>query len=107
MLLNFPGSNEFFIVGPKNDPAGITDAKTAADAYAKIAEKKAPFLSRGDNSGTNKKERRIWKATGIEPAGDWYVVTKDFMLATLIKADQIDGYFMTDSSTWVAGQYDH
>lgn len=98
------GSNEFFIVGPESDPAGISAAKTAAEAYGKIAAKKAPFLSRGDNSGTNKKELGIWKTAGITPGGDWYMITKDFMLATLKKANEINGYFMTDSSTWVAGQ---
>jgi len=71
------GSNEFYIVGPKNDPARISSATSAADAYAKIASGKATFLSRGDNSGTNKKELSIWKTAGISPSGDWYVITKD------------------------------
>ncbi|HKK98950.1 MAG TPA: substrate-binding domain-containing protein [Desulfotignum sp.] len=100
------GSNEFYIVGPKNDPAGIAEAATAADAYARIAQAKAPFLSRGDNSGTHKKEMAIWKKAGIEPGSDWYMITKDFMMATLKKADAVNGYFMTDSSTWVAGKKD-
>lgn len=100
------GSNEFYIVGPKNDPAGIAGATSAADAYARIAKAGAPFLSRGDNSGTNKKELRIWKTAGIRPAGDWYHITRDFMMATLKKANKINGYFMTDSSTWVAGKKD-
>ena len=98
------GSNEFYIVGPKNDPAGIAGATSAADAYARIAKAGANFLSRGDNSGTNKKELAVWKKAGISPAGDWYIVTKDFMMATLKKANDVDGYFMTDSSTWVAGK---
>lgn len=100
------GSNEFYIVGPQNDPAKITEAASAADAYSRIAVKGAPFLSRGDNSGTNKKELAIWKTAGINPEGDWYIVTNDFMMATLNKANEINGYFMTDSSTWVAGQKD-
>ncbi len=98
------GSNEFYIVGPKDDPAGISKAKSAADAYQKIAEAKSLFFSRGDNSGTHKKEMAAWKNAGIEPAGDWYVVTKDFMMATLKRADAEKGYFMTDSSTWVAAR---
>lgn len=98
------GSNEFYIVGPKNDPAGIASADSAADAYARIGKAKAKFLSRGDNSGTNKKELAIWKKAGVTPQGEWYIITKDFMMATLKKADQVDGYFMTDSSTWVAGK---
>jgi len=98
------GSNEFYIVGPKNDPAGISTATSADDAYSKIARAKATFLSRGDNSGTNKKELNIWKTAGISPSGDWYLITKDFMMATLKKANEVNGYFMTDSSTWVAGK---
>jgi tungstate transport system substrate-binding protein len=100
------GSNEFYIVGPENDPAGIAEAGSAADAYARIAQANAPFLSRGDNSGTHKKEMAIWQKAGIEPGSDWYMITKDFMMATLKKADAIKGYFMTDSSTWVAGKKD-
>jgi len=98
------GSNEFYIVGPESDPAAIASATSAADAYSRIAETKSPFLSRGDNSGTHKKEMAVWKQAGIDPSGDWYIVTKDFMMATLRKANQIPGYFMTDSSTWVAGK---
>ncbi len=98
------GSNEFYIVGPKNDPAGISKAKSAADAYARIAKAGSNFLSRGDNSGTNKKELAIWKKSGVTPEGGWYIITKDFMMATLKKANQVNGYFMTDSSTWVAGK---
>ncbi|MCP4024187.1 MAG: solute-binding protein [Desulfobacteraceae bacterium] len=100
------GSNEFYIVGPKNDPAGIAGAKSAADAYARIAKSKTNFLSRGDNSGTNKKELAIWKNAGVSPQGEWYIITKAFMMATLKQADQVNGYFMTDSSTWVAGKKD-
>jgi tungstate transport system substrate-binding protein len=96
------GSNEFFIVGPSKDPAGIAKASTAAAAYAAIAKVKARFFSRGDNSGTHKKELAIWKKTDIAPSGDWYIVTKDFMTATLERAAAEKGYFMTDSSTWVA-----
>ena len=96
------GSNEFFIVGPASDPAGIASAKTAVEAYQNLARGKAPFFSRGDNSGTHQKEMAIWKAAGIEPSGPWYVVNKDFMTATLKRAESERGYFMTDSSTWVA-----
>lgn len=97
------GSNEFYIAGPKNDPAGISEAKTVASAYDKIAKAKAPFISRGDNSGTNKKELAIWKKANIKPKGEWYIITKDFMMASLKEANNVNGYFMTDSSTWVAG----
>jgi tungstate transport system substrate-binding protein len=101
---NLIGSNEFYIVGPKDDPANIAKAKSAAEAYANIAKTQAKFFSRGDNSGTHKKEMAIWKQAGIQPAGDWYLVTKTFMMATLKQANEQNGYFMTDSSTWVAGK---
>lgn len=100
------GSNEFYIVGPKSDPAGIGKAKDAADAYSRIANAKAPFFSRGDNSGTHKKELAIWKKAHTTPKGAWYRTTHDFMQATLLKADADKGYFMTDSSTWVATKKD-
>jgi tungstate transport system substrate-binding protein len=100
------GSNEFYIVGPKVDPAGISQATSAADAYQRIAAAKARFLSRGDNSGTHKKEMAIWHKAGIQPAGDWYIVTQTFMMATLKQADVDLGYFMTDSSTWVSAKKD-
>jgi tungstate transport system substrate-binding protein len=96
------GSNEFYIVGPKNDPASIKIASSGADAYLKIANAQSKFISRGDNSGTHQKEMDIWKKTGITPNGSWYVVTNDFMTASLKKANSEDAYFMTDSSTWVA-----
>jgi tungstate transport system substrate-binding protein len=96
------GSNEFFIVGPAGDPAKIAAATNALDAYRRIAGAHAKFFSRGDNSGTHKKELHLWKEAGIKPAGDWYIVTKDFMIATLKRADKEQGYFMVDSSTWVA-----
>jgi len=96
------GSNEFYIVGPESDPAKIKEAQSAAGAYKRIAKARAKFFSRGDNSGTHKKEMSIWKQAGLKPQGDWYVVTKDFMTATLKRANAEKGYFMVDSSTWVA-----
>ena len=96
------GSNEFFIVGPSSDPAKIGQATSAADAFSRIAGLKSLFFSRGDNSGTHKKELDAWKNAGITPEGDWYKITKDFMKATLKKTNDEKGYFMTDSSTWVA-----
>ncbi len=100
------GSNEFFIVGPPDDPAKIKDAKTAIEAYTRIAQAKAKFFSRGDNSGTHMREMVIWKKAGISPSGDWYIVTKDFMSPTMKRANDEHGYFMTDSSTWVAEKAD-
>jgi tungstate transport system substrate-binding protein len=96
------GCNEFYILGPESDPAGITKAKTAREAYAMIAQGQAKFFSRGDNSGTHKKETAVWEMTGIKPAGPWYIITKDFMGQTLMRADKEPGYFMVDSSTFFA-----
>lgn len=94
------GANEFFIVGPKSDPAGISKAKTAVEAYVMIAGVKARFFSRGDNSGTNKREINIWSLAGMKPAGNWYIITHAFMGPTLMRADKERGYFMTDNSTY-------
>jgi len=98
------GSNEFYIVGPKTDPARIAQADSASDAYARIATARATFLSRGDDSGTHKRELTLWKQADLKPVGEWYTITKDFMLATLKRANEVNGYFMTDSSTWIAGK---
>ena len=95
------GSNEFYIVGPKNDPAAIAKAESAADAYQRIAKAGAAFVSRGDNSGTHQKEMQVWQKAGIQPAGAWYIVTKDFMTASLKRANAEKAYFMSDSSTWI------
>ena len=96
------GSNEFYIVGPKNDPANIKSASSGADAYAKIAKAQSKFISRGDKSGTHVKEMDVWKMAGIAPGGNWYIITNDFMTASLKRANLENAYFMTDSSTWVA-----
>jgi tungstate transport system substrate-binding protein len=100
------GSNEFYIVGPLADPAGIAQARSAAEAYGKIAAAKTLFFSRGDNSGTHKKEMAIWKMADVQPGGDGYRITQTFMMATLKMANASGGYFMTDSSTWVAAKKD-
>lgn len=96
------GSNEFYIIGPRSDPAGVRNAKNVVEAYRAIANTKSPFYTRADNSGTHKKELSIWEMSGIKPSGEWYKENKDFMLATLLKADENGVYFMSDSSTWAA-----
>ncbi|MFC2429424.1 MAG: substrate-binding domain-containing protein [Campylobacter sp.] len=100
------GSNEFFIVGPKSDPAKIKTAQSATEAYTDIAKSQSLFYTRADNSGTHKKELSIWKMANIAPQGQWYEANKDFMLATLLKADKNGAYFMSDSSTWVVAKKD-
>lgn len=95
------GSNEFYIVGPKSDPAAISKASSAAEAYRQVSTGARAFVSRGDNSGTHQKEMQIWKQAGVQPAGGWYIVTRDFMTASLKRANAEGAYFMSDSSTWI------
>src|SRR5215468_7520090 len=97
--------NDFVIVGPKNDPAQIRGMKDAAAALKKIADAKAPFASRGDNSGTHKAEQRLWQAAGV-PAkagiGPWYRETGSGMGPTLNTAAGMDAYTLSDRGTWLS-----
>ncbi|MGH6874413.1 MAG: substrate-binding domain-containing protein, partial [Aestuariivirgaceae bacterium] len=92
--------NDFIIVGPKSDPAGIDGLHTAKEAFAKIAEAKAGFASRGDDSGTHRMELRQWKAAEIKPSGDWYRETGQGMGPTLNMAGELNAYTLTDRATW-------
>lgn len=97
--------NDFIIVGPKTDPAGIRNEGNAANALLKIAMKKAPFVSRGDDSGTNKKERSIWKSANVMPekdSGGWYREAGAGMGATLNTAAAMQAYTLSDRGTWIA-----
>ena len=94
--------NDFVVVGPPGDPAGVSDAEDAAEALSGIAEEKAPFASRGDDSGTHTKELSIWEDAGIEPEGSWYIETGQGMGETLTVADQKKAYTLTDRSTFLA-----
>jgi tungstate transport system substrate-binding protein len=94
--------NDFVMVGPAADSAGIKGMSVAADAFKKIADSKSLFYSRGDKSGTNTKELAIWKVATITPAGDWYQTTGQGMGETLTIADQKGGYTLTDRATWLA-----
>jgi tungstate transport system substrate-binding protein len=96
--------NDFVIVGPSSDPAGINEMANAALALARIAETKAAFASRGDDSGTHKKELSMWQAAEINPAeasGTWYRETGSGMGATLNAASGMNAYALTDRATWV------
>lgn len=96
--------NDFAIVGPASDPAGIAGLKDADQALKKIAEVEAPFASRGDNSGTHKAELRLWKRTKVDPtkaSGDWYLETGSGMGATLNTAVGKHAYTLTDRGTWL------
>ena len=98
--------NDFLIVGPADDPAGIKGAATAAEALKKIAEAGAVFVSRGDDSGTHKAELKLWKAAGLEPQGEWYLETGQGMGATLKIASEKAGYALTDRATYLATRDD-
>ncbi len=94
--------NDFVIVGPSNDPAGIK-GKPSADAFKDIAAKEAVFVSRGDDSGTHKKELSLWKKAEITPAGaKWYQESGQGMGATLLMASEKQGYTLTDRATYLA-----
>ncbi len=97
--------NDFIIVGPPEDPAGIKGMAKASAALAKIASEGAKFASRGDNSGTHKKEMALWKDAGVDPtsaSGTWYRETGSGMGATLNVAVGMDAYTMTDRGTWIS-----
>ena len=95
--------NDFIIVGPASDPAGIRGAKTSADALKRIAQAGGLFLSRGDNSGTHAKEKKLWKGAGINPDGQkWYQQTGLGMGDTLNVAAEKKGYTLADRGTYLA-----
>jgi tungstate transport system substrate-binding protein len=97
--------NDFVIVGPAADPAKIGGTTDASDALQMIAEGKAPFASRGDDSGTHKKEMSLWQEAGLDPtaaSGDWYRETGSGMGATLNTAVGMDAYALTDRGTWIS-----
>ncbi|KKM12700.1 tungsten ABC transporter substrate-binding protein [Clostridiales bacterium PH28_bin88] len=94
--------NDFIVVGPAKDPAGIKGVKTAAEAFGKIVQAQAIFVSRGDDSGTHKKEQDIWKKAGVEPGGKWYQESGSGMGQTLNIASEKEGYTLTDRATYLA-----
>ena len=97
--------NYFVIVGPADDPAGIKDCATAAEAFEKIASSGSTFVSRGDDSGTNKKEIKIWEDAGIQPDGqDWYINAGAGMGATLTQAAERQGYTLSDKATFLSNE---
>ena len=96
--------NDFVIVGPEKDPAGVAGGKNVTDALKAIAAKGAAFASRGDDSGTHKAELKLWKSAGVDPkkGGSWYRETGSGMGATLNTANQMGAYALTDRATWIA-----
>lgn len=94
--------NDFVILGPKNDPAGLLQAKSGKDALALIAEFNAEFISRGDDSGTHKKELSLWKSAEIEPTGKWYISAGQGMGAVITMANDKLAYTLADRGTYLA-----
>jgi tungstate transport system substrate-binding protein len=94
--------NDFVIVGPPDDPAGIQGMQRATRALEEIANSEATFVSRGDDSGTHTKEMAIWQGAGIDPAGDWYISAGQGMGAVLTMADELKGYTLSDRATYLA-----
>jgi len=92
--------NDFLLVGPESDPAGVRFAPTIQEGFTRIARARAPFLSRGDGSGTHSKEKEIWNKAGILPQGSWYKEGGQGMEALLRMASDMKAYTLTDSATW-------
>lgn len=93
--------NDFIIVGPKHDPAGIKGLKDASIVFRKIAVSGYNFVSRGDNSGTHVKEKFLWNEAGIQPGGNWYMESGQGMVSTLIIAGEKEAYCLIDRATFL------
>lgn len=94
--------NDFVLIGPKADPAGVHGGMDIADAFRRVAAARAPFVSRGDDSGTHVAERRVWREAGIDPAGGWYRDIGGGMGAALNAAAGMGAYTLSDRGTWLA-----
>jgi tungstate transport system substrate-binding protein len=97
--------NDFILVGPASDPAGIKGMTTAVDVFTAIFEAGSLFITRGDDSGTHKKELALWKSAGLDPAGlAWYTETGQGMGASMTVASEKEAYILTDRATYLANQ---
>jgi tungstate transport system substrate-binding protein len=94
--------NDFVLLGPDSDPAGIKGVTDIAAAIAKIAAANITFVSRGDDSGTHSREKQLWKAADIAPAGDWYLEAGRGMGEVIIMAGERQGYTLSDRGTYLA-----
>ncbi len=94
--------NDFVIIGPEDDPAGMSGVNDAGQALKKMAESQQVFISRGDDSGTHKKEMALWQSAGMQPGGDWYLAVGQGMGAVLKIADDKQAYTLTDRGTFLA-----
>ncbi len=93
--------NDFLMVGPASDPAGVKGATSAVDAFTRIANTQFKFISRGDDSGTNTKELAVWKSANITPSGAWYIESGKGMGDTLQIASEQGAYTLTDNATYL------
>lgn len=94
--------NDFVLIGPRSDPAGIADAVSAIDALSKLFIAKSRFISRGDDSGTHKKELALWQQADLSPSGRWYIQAGQGMGAVLKMADEMSAYTLSDRGTVIA-----
>ena len=95
-------NNAYLIAGPEDDPAGVTGQLDAVSAFNAMADQKARFISRGDDSGTHRKELEIWERANIVPYGKWYIEYGYGMGKTLSYADKMNAYVLVDRGTWLA-----
>lgn len=94
--------NDFVVLGPHSDPAGIEGMESAVEVFQTIADSGSEFVSRGDNSGTNKKELSLWDMAGINPDGSWYIESGQGMGASITMADEREAYILADRGTYLA-----
>ena len=94
--------NDFILVGPRDDPAQIASSQSVAEALDKIRLSKSPFISRGDDSGTHKKELFLWQLIDYSPEGEWYKSVGQGMGKVIQIANELGAYTMTDRGTWLA-----
>lgn len=94
--------NDFVLVGPSEDPAHVRGITSAAEAFKKIADSQATFISRGDESGTHTKEKSIWAIAGVEPTANWYISAGQGMGEVLTMADEQQAYTLSDRATYLA-----
>ena len=96
--------NQFVVVGPPGDPAGIAGSPTVVDAFTRIATSRSSFVSRADGSGTHLKEKEVWRRASLRPSGDWYVRCGAGMAQTLRVASELGAYTLTDRGTFLANR---
>lgn len=94
--------NDFILIGPASDPAKVAGTDSAKEAFARVARAKAPFASRGDDSGTHRSELRLWENAGIKPEAPWYRELGSGMGPTLNTAAGMNAYVFADRGTWIA-----